>query len=347
MALICKHVDRLVGYAPGEQPRFEGMIKLNTNENPYPPSPKVGAAIAAFDWESLRLYPDPLFHRVRQQIADMNGCSPEQIFVGNGSDEILALITRAFVEDGGTIGYLDPSYSLYRVLVEIRDAQMKPYPLKDDFTWQCPPSDWSDVFFLTNPNAPTSIQTSYEDVAAFRRAFQGLVVVDEAYADFAPFSCMALATDPANVNTLVMRTLSKSFSLAGIRFGYAVGPVHLIDAMYKIKDSYNMDALAQTIGLAALCDVPYMETNRDRILATRDDLAVALRADGWDVLDSAANFLFAKPNHKPATQLFQELQDKHIYVRYFPDAKTKDYLRITIGTQEQMASFLAACHASQ
>ncbi len=336
MSLICRHIEKLQGYTPGEQPRFEGMIKLNTNENPYPPSPKVGEALHAFDYRKLRLYPDPIFTQVRQRIAQLHGCQPEQVFVGNGSDEILALVTRAFVEDAGTVGYLDPTYSLYSVLTEIRDAAKKSWPLKNDFTWEAPPADFSSVFFLTNPNAPTSLTASPEKVKAFCSAFKGLVLIDEAYADFADADCMSIATAPDNANTLVMRTLSKSFSLAGIRFGYAIGPARLIAALYKIKDSYNMDTLVQLIGLAALNDIPHMRENTRKIRLTRARLTAALKELGWSVLDSSTNFLFARPPNGEALRYFEELRKRYIFVRYFPGPKTEEYLRISIGTDEEI-----------
>ncbi|MBQ9694368.1 MAG: histidinol-phosphate transaminase [Kiritimatiellae bacterium] len=339
MGLICKHVEALHGYTPGEQPRFEGMVKLNTNENPYPPSPKVGEALAQVDWQKLRLYPDPVCQNVRQQIAQNLKCDVEQIFVGNGSDEILALFTRAFVEVGGTIGYFDPTYSLYSVLAAIRDAKVKPLPLNEDFTCPVPSSDFSDAFIWTNPNAPTSIMVNPETIITFAKSFSGTLLIDEAYADFAPANCISWAQNPENQNTLVMRTLSKSFSLAGVRFGYCVGPKPLIDALYKIKDSYNMDALAQVIGLAALGDLPYMQANARTICETRAFLAQQLQSRGWQVLPSATNFLFAQPPVE-AQALFNALREEHIYVRYFPGEKTGNYLRITIGTPQEVARLL-------
>lgn len=341
MSFICKHVEALKGYTPGEQPHFEGMVKLNTNENPYPPSPRVGEAVKAFPWESLRLYPDPTFCRAREVIAKNCGCSIDHVFVGNGSDEILALFTRAFVEAQGTIGFFEPTYSLYHVLAAIRDARVKTLALNDDFTCPLPPADFADLFIWTNPNAPTSLMADPATIAAFAKTFKGVLLVDEAYADFAPANCMDYAIQPDNDNMLVMRTLSKSFSLAGIRFGYCVGPKPLIDALYKIKDSYNMDALAQVIGAAALDDLPYMQSNVAKIQATRSRVTEILKSRGWEVLPSATNFLFAKP---PATQtadaLFADLREKHLYVRYFPGAKTGAWLRITIGTDEQMDKLL-------
>lgn len=340
MSLICKHVDALIGYTPGEQPRFEGMVKLNTNENPYPPSPNVQQALAAFDWQKLRLYPDPVCQRVRALIAEINHCDVDQVFVGNGSDEILALFTRAFVEVGGSIGYFDPTYSLYSVLAAIRDATVKPFALNDDFTCPTPPADYADAFIWTNPNAPTSLMADPAQIEAFAKTFKGVLLIDEAYADFAPCNCMSIATAAGNTNTLVMRTLSKSYSLAGMRFGYCVGPKDLIDALYKIKDSYNMDAFAQVVGYAALEDQAYMKQNAAQITQTRAFLTQALTERGWKVLPSASNFLFAKPPVEAAT-LFANLRERHIFVRYFPAEKTRDYLRITIGTPAEVDKLLA------
>jgi histidinol-phosphate aminotransferase len=179
-----------------------------------------------------------------------------------------------------------------------------------------------------------------EVIASFAKSFKGVLLIDEAYADFAPANCMSIATAPENTNTLVMRTLSKSYSLAGMRFGYCVGPKELIDALYKIKDSYNMDALAQVIGFAALNDQAHMKQNAAKIIQTRATLAQALEARGWQVLPSASNFLFAKPPVN-AAELFAALRERHIFVRYFPAEKTKDYLRITIGTPAEVEKLLA------
>ncbi|MBP5320230.1 MAG: histidinol-phosphate transaminase [Kiritimatiellae bacterium] len=341
---ICKNVQTLQAYTPGEQPQAPDIIKLNTNENPYPPSPKVAEAIRAFDPTRLRLYPDPVFRALRERIAEIHGCTPDQIFIGNGSDEVLSLCTQAFAEvaaDDGTIGYFDPSYSLYPVLADIRDARRRSVPLALDFSWRSPPEDAASLFFLTNPNAPTSLRYATGDVAAFCRRFNGVVVIDEAYADFADENCMALALDPANTNTLVSRTLSKSFSLAGIRFGYLVDPAELIGAIYKIKDSYNMDMLTQVIGLAALSDLDWMRENVRKIRATRARMTEALRKRGWSVCDSQTNFLFARPPDGQAAARFEALKAAHIYVRYFPGPLTGEYLRITIGTDPQMDRLLA------
>jgi histidinol-phosphate aminotransferase len=337
---VTRAVQALQAYTPGEQPQAAGIVKLNTNENPYPPSPAVGQALAALDPARLRLYPNPLCATVRERIASIHGCSSRQVFVGNGSDEILALCTRAFVEDTGSVGYFDPSYSLYPVLADIRKAEKRPVALSDHFLWQMPARYQASLFFLTNPNAPTSLLFEYATVAAFCTSFDGVVLIDEAYADFARSTCMALAMRPDNENTLVMRTLSKAFSLAGLRFGYVVGSEPLIAALYKIKDSYNLDVLAQVAGLAALNDLEHMRANVRRIQDTRSRLTAELRRRGWTVLDSETNFLFARPPQGRAVERFEQLRDAGIYVRHFPSPRTGDYLRITIGTDEQVDAFL-------
>ena len=338
---ICKNVQALVAYTPGEQPKDPGIIKLNTNENPYPPSPKVDEALKAFDYARLRLYPDPLFMALRQRLAEIHGCSVRQVFIGNGSDEILALCTRAFVENDGSVGYFVPSYSLYPVLAEIRGVEKRPVALNTDFTWRMPEPYGASLFLITNPNAPTSMTHDKTVVTAFCKAFGGVVLIDEAYGDFADTDCMDLALAAGNPNTLVMRTFSKSFSLAGLRFGYVIGPEALIAALYKIKDSYNMDMLAQAVGLAALSDLPYMRGNVRKIRATRTRLTAELRRRGWRVCDSQTNFLFASPPGGDAKNVFEALKASKIFVRYFPGAVTGEYLRITVGTDAQTDALLA------
>ncbi len=338
---ICKNVQALKAYTPGEQPKLQGVIKLNTNENPYPPSSKVSAALRDFDCSRLRLYPDPLFAALRKRIADLHGCSAAQVFIGNGSDEILALCTRAFVENDGSVGYFVPSYSLYPVLAEIRGVEKRPVRINDDFTWRMPEDYQASVFFMTNPNAPTSMMFEKEGVARFCDAFNGVVLIDEAYVDFADSDCMELALCDGNTNTLVMRTFSKSFSLAGLRFGYVVGPEDLIGALYKIKDSYNLDMLAQMVGAAALEDLPHMRENVRRIRATRERLTAVLRQRGWRVCDSQTNFIFTRPPDGEAARVFEALKAAKIYVRYFPGEITGEYLRITVGTDEQADALLA------
>ncbi|MBE6382692.1 MAG: aminotransferase class I/II-fold pyridoxal phosphate-dependent enzyme [Lentisphaerae bacterium] len=326
---IAKSVRKLVAYVPGEQPKSRNVVKLNTNENPYPPSPKCAEVLSGFDLDRLRRYPDPNFTALREAIAKLNGTSPDKVFVGNGSDEILSLAARAFVENDGRIGSLDPSYSLYKTLAAIRDVE-----------WT--PSADCTLFLLTNPNAPTGVLKPRGEIAAFARKFRGVLIVDEAYADFASDNCMPLAVAEGNRNLIVMRTFSKSYSLAGLRVGYCVGPVELIDALYKVKDSYNVDAVAQAVALAALRDRRYFKANVAKVKRTRKAFVKALEKRGWDVIPSESNFVFARPPEggMKAAELFAFLKKREIYVRYFPGPKTGDRLRITIGTDAEMAKLL-------
>ena len=343
---IARSVRVLEAYTPGEQPKAKNVVKLNTNENPYLPSPKCAEVLKSFDLDALRRYPDPVFTSLRARIAKIWKTVPERVFVGNGSDEILTLAAKAFVEDDEAIGSLDPSYSLYRTLAAIRNVPFVPSPLAADFTWQKPvlQSEGKKVslFLLTNPNAPTGTVTPVETISAFAGKFKGVLIVDEAYADFAKTNCVSLATDSKNRNLIVMRTFSKSFSLAGLRVGYCIGPEDLIDALYKVKDSYNADAVAQSVALAALNDLPWMRNNAAKVKKTRTRVAKELAKRGWDVLPSESNFLFASPAHRPAAELFDALRQMNIFVRYFKGSRTGDRLRITIGTDSEMDTLLNA-----
>ena len=330
---IARHVRKLEEYAPGEQPRAKSVVKLNTNENPYPPSPKCRAALRAFDYARLRRYPDPNCSELCAEIARLNGTTPERVFVGNGSDEILALAAKCFVEDDESIGSLDPSYSLYKTLAAIRNVKWTGLDVTAS----------TSLFLLTNPNAPTGEFREPSEIAAFAKKFRGVVIVDEAYGDFARSNCMSLATAEANRNLIAMRTFSKSYSLAGLRVGYCVGPRDLIRAMYKVKDSYNVDAIAQTVALAAIRDQDWMRKNAAKVIRSRTRLSAALEKRGWDVLPSEANFVFARPPAPAkAADIFTRLRERNIFVRYFPGPKTGDRLRVTVGTEPEMKTLLKA-----
>ena len=336
--LVTKSVQKLTAYTPGEQPKAKDVVKLNTNENPYPPSPACSKVLDDFDLDKLRRYPDPEYSELRIAIAKMCGAKPENVFVGNGSDEILALSAKAFVENDEAIGSLDPSYSLYKTLAAIRDVRWVAHLPR---VGASAPAHMS-LFLWTNPNAPTGEFAEPKEIASFARRFKGVVIVDEAYADFARGNCMSLATAPRNRNIIVMRTFSKSFSLAGLRVGYCVGPRKLIDALYKVKDSYNVDAIAQAVALAAVKDAKWMRANVRKVVETRRRFVAELERRGWDVIPSEANFVFAKPAHAKAADVFRRLKGRHIYVRYFIGPKTGDRLRVTIGTDAQMDTLLEA-----
>lgn len=336
--LIRKSVRDLDAYTPGEQPRRTGLVKLNTNENPYPPSALVGEMLSKVSPETLRLYPDPVGMELREAIASLHGVRVDEIFVGNGSDEVLALCTRAFVEDDGTIGYFMPSYSLYRVLAAIRNVPGVACELTESFEWPSRDPAPASLFFLANPNAPTSLLFPKARVKAFCAAFPGVVLIDEAYVDFAEVDCMDLAK--ALPNVLVMRTLSKSYSLAGIRCGYVVGPEPLISALFKIKDSYNLDCLTQGIATMAIRDQPHMLANAAKIKATRERLSGELARRGFRVFSSSTNFLWLKPGNRSAREIFETLKERGVLIRYFPGERTGDYLRITVGTDREVNRLL-------
>ena len=350
---ITKCVRRLEAYTPGEQPKAKNVVKLNTNENPYPPSPKCAAVLKSFDLDRLRRYPDPEFSALRQELAKLNRTRPENVFVGNGSDEILALAAKAFVENDEQIGSLDPSYSLYKTLAAIRDVKwIGCNPLERLEALDILVGEKVSLFLLTNPNAPTGTLADPKTIAAFARKFKGVVLVDEAYADFSRTNCMRLATAAKNRNILVMRTFSKSYSLAGLRIGYCVGPKDLIAALYKVKDSYNVDAIAQAVALAAVKDQKWMKANVAKVVKTRRWFTAELERRGWDVLPSESNFVFARPPAKrgsgllsasrKAASIFSALRERNIFVRYFRGPKTGDRLRVTIGTDIQMKKLLKA-----
>ena len=341
---IAKSVRRLEAYTPGEQPKARSVVKLNTNENPYPPSPACAEVLKKFPLDRLRRYPDPVFADLRAALAELNGTTPERVFVGNGSDEVLAVAAKTFVEDDEAIGSLDPSYSLYKTLAAIRNVKWVglargpkgPSPVARI------PSNVS-LFLWTNPNAPTGELAEPSEIAAFAKRFRGVVIVDEAYADFSRTNCMPFAAAGRNRNVIVMRTFSKSYSLAGLRVGYCVGPEDLIAAMYKVKDSYNVDAVAQAVALAAVKDQAWMRANVAKVVKTRARFVRELESRGWDVIPSESNFVFARPPAPAkAAELFELLRARNIFVRYFPGPKTGDRLRITIGTDGQMKALLSA-----
>ena len=354
---IARHVQKLEEYVPGEQPKSKNVVKLNTNENPYPPSPTCAEVLKRFDLDKLRRYCDPGYTELRVALAKLNKTTRERIFVGNGSDEILSIAAKCFVENDEKIGSLDPSYSLYKTLAAIRDVEWVGAEVGVDN--RQPTTDKRvSLFLLTNPNAPTGEFREPETIASFAAKFKGIVIVDEAYADFARANCMALATAEGNRNLIVMRTFSKSYSLAGLRVGYCVGPADLIRAMYKVKDSYNVDAIAQAVALAAVKDQKWMKANAKKVIATRKSFTAELEKRGWDVIPSESNFVFAKPPQRgrdtpvaseqktpAASRIFAALRAKNIFVRYFKYPNTRERLRITIGTPEQMAKILKVLDA--
>jgi histidinol-phosphate aminotransferase len=345
--LIRPLVHELHAYVPGEQPKIQGLIKLNTNENPYPPSPKVLAAVKAAVDGRLRLYPNPTAEKLRIKLAKLHGCKPENIIIGNGSDEVLALAVRAFVEPNpkskvqspkSVVQYFTPSYSLYPVLADIHGAAKTAVPLNPDFSIPSMPElkrgdQWdfnAALTFVTTPNAPSGRGYETAELEKLCRAQKGVVVLDEAYVDFANENALKLALTFPHV--LVARTFSKAYSLCFQRVGYFVGHTELIAALDKIRDSYNVNGLGQIAAEATLDDLKFYRTNFKKIIATREWLARELTKLGFRVLPSQANFLLAKPPLFPAQAWLQKLREQKILVRWFSAPEVSDYLRITIGT---------------
>jgi histidinol-phosphate aminotransferase len=338
-AWIRANVRALSGYVPGEQTSDPEIIKLNTNENPYPPPEGVMRALRNIPADALRKYPDPLCAQLRERLAALHGVEPDRILCGNGSDEILTLCMRAFVESAGAVACFEPSYSLYPVLADIAGVPCRAVPLGDGFAWPGEVRVEASLFFLAHPNAPTGRVYDEEAVLGFCRSFDGVVVIDEAYADFAERTFVAAAAGMDNV--LIARTFSKSFSLAGARFGYAVGPAPLIDALRRIKDSYNVNAVTQALALAALDCLEETRAHTQRVIRIREQTAGAL-AGAFEVAPSAANFLWVRPRAGTAEAWFRALRDEKILVRHFPGPRTGAWLRITVGTEKQMETLCDA-----
>ena len=335
-------IDALAGYTPGEQPKIPDLVKLNTNENPYPPSPRVRTAVAEFATQSLRLYPDPTADALRDAIARRAGCRRENVICGNGSDDLLTMIFRAFTDPRRPMAMPDPAYSLYPVLAAMQGAESRLIPLTEEFAL---PDDFSEqakganLLAFPRPNAPTGMSFSRDAMERICRSFDGIVLIDEAYADFADDNCLDFAARFDNV--IVMRTFSKSYSLAGLRLGYAVSSAAIIDGLMKLKDSYNTDRLSQTIALAAFEDRDYLAECTAKVRATRARLTAALRELGFRVPDSQANFVFAAPPGGDGGAYFEYLRRNAVIVRHFPAPRTRAFTRITIGTDPEIDRLLA------
>jgi histidinol-phosphate aminotransferase len=340
-------VERMHAYVPGEQPAPGArVIKLNTNENPYPPSPRVLAAIQAelaATGASLRLYSDPAARALRDEAARCYGIPAEQILHGNGSDELLALLVRALIEPGEIIAYPYPTYVLYETLAESQGARIETVDFDADFRLPLGLSKLAaKLVFVANPNAPSGTPHSPDELRALARALgDGVLVIDEAYADFAESNALPLAKSEPNV--VVLRTFSKSYSLAGMRLGLMFGSRELVAGVSKIKDSYNLDRLAIAAGTAALVDQRWMQENAAKIRATRLRLVSGLTELGLQVLPSQTNFVFARlQSAERAAAAYRFLKERGILVRYFKLRLLDDGLRITVGTDEEIDALLNA-----
>ncbi|QEH37453.1 Histidinol-phosphate aminotransferase [Aquisphaera giovannonii] len=333
------HILDLAGYVPGEQPQGGGFVKLNTNENPYPPSPRVIAALGEAINERLRLYPDPLATEFCRTAAALHGVSPDMVMAGNGSDDVLTVLTRAFVGPGELAAYPSPSYLLYSTLIRLQNGTEHVVPFSAG--WKLRAEDivrpGLKLVYLANPNSPSGTALSRQEVADLAAAIPCPFIVDEAYADFADDHAIPLVRDFPNV--IVCRTFSKGYSLAGIRLGYLIARPEVVEQLVKVKDSYNCDALSLAAGTAALKDREYHDQVRDRVIATRTRLTEALRGMGYTVPDSQANFVWATDG-PPAEPTFARLKERRILVRLMKYPGLQPGLRISIGTDAEIDRLL-------
>ena len=345
--LVRPEIAALAGYVPGEQPQGGKWIKLNTNENPYPPSPAVARAIVATTaGRTLAKYPDPLATVFRMRAAEVLGVEPDWVLCGNGSDDLLTILVRAFVGAGESLRMPYPSYILYRTLAGIQGAHC------DEFHYD---PEWSldDSFaaprtadgkaiklaIIANPNSPSGTLLPPSRVAHLAERLPCAVVVDEAYGDFADTNCLGLVRD--NPRVIVTRSFSKSYALAGLRFGFAVAQPQVIEQLQKVKDSYNCDALSIAAATAAIDDQAWLADNRARIIATRKRLTDTMRALGFHAQESQANFVWCTHPERPHKPIYEALKAQGILIRFMHYAGWGDGLRITVGTDEEIDAFLA------
>jgi len=341
MTYFRPEIEQMQGYVPGEQPRGGKFIKLNTNENPYPASPAVGRAIQAALERGLQKYPDPMAEGFRAVAARVLGVGPEWILCGNGSDDILTIVTRAFVGQGDWLRLPYPSYILYKTLAQLQGAQSEEIEFEDDWSLG---DDFSanaarlKLAFLPNPNSPSGTMIPPKQVRAIAERLPCPLLVDEAYAEFADENCMRLVHESDRI--LVSRSMSKSYALAGLRFGFVVAQPHIIEQLIKVKDSYNCDTLSIAGATAAIDDQAWLAATRAKVIATRERLTAGMRRLGFQSVDSQSNFVWNTCDDKSAHALYEQLKNNQLLVRYMNYAHWGDGLRISVGTDDQIDACL-------
>ena len=334
MSLFRPTVDALKAYTPGEQPaRGTAIVKLNTNENPYPPSPAAMAALRDMNDDQLRRYPHPHADEFRMAVADVLGLDIARIVVGNGSDDILTMLMRAVADKQRAVAYPVPTYVLYRTLAEIQDAPVHEIPYDESFSLPVDAlaATRAALTFVANPNSPSGTLTPMETLSDLAERVTGILVIDEAYAEFATQNALELTKRFDHV--MVLRTLSKSHSLAGLRLGYGIGSPSVVAGLTKVKDSYNVDAVACHVGAAAIRDIRHTADTVQRVCATRGRLVAMFAGLGFDVWPSEANFLLVRPPGGRADALYRALKTAGILCRYFETPDLADKLRVTVGTE--------------
>jgi histidinol-phosphate aminotransferase len=348
MSLFRPAIDAMTGYVPGEQPAVgTKIVKLNTNENPYLPSPQAMLALQQVSPEALRRYPDPFAREFCRAVSESLGVPADWVIVGNGSDDVLNVLVRACAEGAARpLAYPMPTYVLYRTLAAMQPAQVVEIPYPDDYRL---PIDQlvataAAITFIATPNSPSGHAVPLEDLRTLAQNVKGVLAIDEAYVDFAEFSALPLVQEFENV--ILLRTLSKGYGLAGLRMGFGIAQPQLLAGMFKVKDSYNIDAVATAVGTAAMRDQAYKQACAERIKASRARLFDDLKNLGYTVLPSQANFLLATvPPGIDAGQTYLRLKAMGILVRYFNEPGLTDKLRITVGTEEQNQTLIEALAA--
>lgn len=341
MGYFRENIEKAKGYEPGFQPAETDVVKLNTNENPYPPSPAVIDAIRDISEEQMRRYPDPHGNKFRKAAAEVNGAGPDYIMCCNGGDELLKIAIRAFCDENRPLAYPVPTYSLYPVLANLQNCKAIEVPFDSEFNLPAKlASADAALTIVCNPNAPTGSFVSVDEMKSLAGKLSGVLLIDEAYVDFSEDNCAALVKDFDNV--IILRSMSKGYCLAGIRLGYAIAQPALIAGLMKVKDSYNVDAVAITAATAAIRDQSYFQQNIKKVKDERARLTQQLRDLGFDVPDSSSNFVLAKCKNHKAVEIYEKLVERKIYVRYFDYPNLNDKLRITVGTSEQNDKLLLA-----
>jgi histidinol-phosphate aminotransferase len=341
MGYFRENIEEAKGYEPGFQPpassiehRESSIVKLNTNENPYPPSPAVLKVLSEITAEQLRRYPDPMGGAFRQAAAEVNGVQPENIMCCNGGDELLKMAFQGFCDENRPVAYPVPTYSLYPVLAKLQNCRAIEIPFDSEFNLPAKlAGTGAALTIICNPNAPTGSFINVNELASLADEVTGVLLIDEAYVDFAEKNCTALVKDFDNV--IILRSMSKGYSLAGLRFGYAIARPDLIAGLLKLKDSYNVDAVAIAVATAAIRDQDYFRKTVEKIKAERTRLTSQLRNLGFNVPDSSSNFVLVECKNGRASEIYEKLTQRKIYVRYFAYPQLEDKMRITIGTPEQ------------
>jgi len=341
MSYFRDNIDKLTGYVPGFQPGDGDVVKLNTNENPYPPCPEVAQALRAIDSEKLRRYPDPLGNAFREAAAKVNGVEVGNIMCTNGGDDLLTIAMRAFCGSSRSVAYPVPTYSLYPVLAGLQDCETIEVGFDGEFNLPAKLAKTAAALTIVcNPNAPSGSFIKVEELASLADELDGVLLVDEAYVDFADDNCSRLTKEFDNV--IVLRSMSKGYSLAGIRFGYAIASAGLINGLLKVKDSYNVDVVAITVATAAIKNQEYLKANVEKVKKERARLTKELAGLGFDVPQSYTNFVLAKCKDYKASEIYDKLVERNIYVRYFDTAGLDDKLRVTVGTAKQNDKLIEA-----